>query len=215
MACNTEKSSSAVPEPAPKPVDPLFVDYGSMLKTTYLHHKETDAVIEYLEEREKKPLPANESATIVNFRAGMDNDMIHYSCLHDTETSGPQSLPDTSLPRAAAFQKNVEKIDDSVLVRFVLLSKASSGYRTVSAWIINYLGMYFELQPGFFYALIDADGDFMPEDNEARGGPFRPTTLYMEGRCFVICSAKRERRMTGSDWRPRSSESCICLRRIR
>lgn len=206
MSCSAVPSSSAIPTRTSQAAEPGFPDYSSMLKKIYMQHKETDAVVHYLNERLNKPLAAEESATILNYRAGVDYELTHYSCLHGNGVSANQFLPDMEPSWAAAFRENVERAEDSVLVRFILIYKAFSGHRSLSAWIINYLGLYLGLEPGFFYPLIDADGDFLPEDNKARGGHLKRTILYMEGHCFALCSVKRERMLAGSSWRPRVSE---------
>lgn len=206
MSYNAEGSSSAATAPIDRAVNPPLIDYRSMLRSAYPHQKETEEVMIYLEGRRKKPIPAAESATIIEFRTGTGYESVHYSSQLNEGTGPPQFSSAARAPWADAFQQKVESADDSVFVRLVLVSKVSCGFRSISFWIINYLGWYFKLEPGFFYPLIDADGDCLPEDNKARARPLRPSTLYMEDSYFALCSVKRERMLVGSKWRPQVSE---------
>ena len=204
---NAEPSSSAFSAPAHHSVNSASVDYASMLKKVYLHHKETDEVIRSLGERHSRPFPANEQVTIINYRVDADNELTHYSSLHDEGMSTNACLPEARPSWTDAFQRNVERPDDSIVVRLILISKASCGYRSLFLWLINYLGWYLELEPGFFYLLLDVDGGFLLENSKPRGGALKATTLYLERHCFALCATKRKRMPAQSNWRPQISES--------
>ena len=189
MSYNAEPSSVSS-APAHHSMNPSYIDYGSMLKRTYLRHKESDAVAGYLDERQRRPFPATESATIINYHAGTDPEVTDHSSLQDDEMS--EARP----PWADAFQENVERTDDSVLIRLILVSKVSGGYRSLSYWIINYLGWRLELEPVFFYPLIDADGGFLPEDNKASRRS--PKTEYSSHGRTLLCFMLRKKRAYAS-----------------
>lgn len=148
MSRNAE-ASSASSAPTTDLGDSSFVDYRSMLKRTYLRHKTSDAVSKYLDQRDGKPSPADGFATIINYRAGVDPELAHYNCPLDDRSS------DARPTWADEFQDSVERADSSVVIRLVLIYNASSRRRSVSFWIINYLGSRLNLEPGFFYPLID------------------------------------------------------------